>query len=63
VILTDRIERYIALYRPALLGSTSDTKGALWMSGMGRPTFPKAMSNVVVCAARLRQLESGSRDL
>jgi integrase/recombinase XerD len=45
VILTDRIERYTALYRPALLGSKSDTKRALWISGMGRPIFPKAMSN------------------
>lgn len=58
VILTDRIERYIALYRLALLGSKPDTKGALWISGMGRPIVPHALSHEI---GRVSQAAFGRR--
>jgi integrase/recombinase XerD len=46
-ILTDRIERYCALYRPALLGTKPDVERALWLSMMGRPIFPHALSHEI----------------
>lgn len=45
--LTAPIERYIELYRPVLLGRRPDPEGTLFISALGRPIYPHAMSHEI----------------
>jgi hypothetical protein len=69
--LTAPIERYLAHYRPALLGSKPDADGALWISHMGNPICPHNLSDEIgkatqaalgrrVCAHRFRHAAASS---
>jgi integrase len=46
-ILTDRVGRYMAYYRPALLGVRPDAEKALWISRLGRPIGPLELSHEI----------------
>lgn len=46
-ILTACIECYLAEHRPRLLGPKEDKNGAFWISALGNPIYPKAMSNEI----------------
>ncbi len=46
-MLTAPIERYIDLYRPALLGSKPDPDGVQFISALGRPICPHALSHEI----------------
>jgi integrase len=46
-ILTAPLERYVEVHRPVLLLGRPDIDPTLFISGMGRPIYPHAMSNVI----------------
>lgn len=46
-VLTERIDRYLSVYRPALLGAKPDTSQALLLSTFGLPIYPKALSHEI----------------
>jgi integrase len=46
-ILTAPLERYIEVHRPILLLGKADVDCTLFISGMGRPIYPHAMSNEI----------------
>jgi integrase/recombinase XerD len=46
-IPTDRVERYMAYYRPALLGVRPDAENALWISQLGRPIGLRTLSREI----------------
>ncbi len=46
-ILTDRVRRYMAYYRRALLGVRPDAENALWISWLGRPIGPRDLSHEI----------------
>lgn len=47
IALTAPIERYLDLHRPVLLSGKGDAHRALWISALGNPIYPHAMSHEI----------------